>query len=562
MNVWTDHKTWKTEWELVEKIDSGGQGSVSKVRRKSSEEIACLKVLNKPKDMERRARFSREATAYDTCLHPLTPRLLQSNAHEHKNLEYTLYIITEFIPGPTMTDWIESTGPKTLEESAIILSNLIDTAEHFHTQGWVHRDIKPDNIILRNSKISEPFILDFGLAYKDETLQNFETEHGQELGNRFLRLPELSVGSPTKQDTRTDLAFLGGIFFYLLTVQHPATLLNTDFQMPHQRPGVAEILKKTAGNAAMRLLTFFDHTFAQMISDRFASAGDMRNSLSRLMEKRADLNTPDDDWEAIEEILGRQANKDKLRDKRLYDQAISQIRNIHTSLLEKLTPHYKIWYTGHVNFEHGMRLQLGFCDITTQEKRFAPDFLVKVVGEELVIYVNNESFYRTSVTSPVYSNEFLDRIRTLFIRGVRSLAEGTALPGVAQELFKHQPHNSLSSATSAAKTEKKLIFIVIYDNKNITLSNLDYALGAYLRLEETKDLIAEHFISALLPISQDDAKGLIEQDNRLEDAWLKILSPSGTILANEKVYANANEGLKQIKNIIANQKNQTHNSTS
>lgn len=554
MSVWTDHKSWKTEWELVGKIGSGGQGSVSKVRRKNSEEIACLKILNKPKDMERRARFSREATAYDTCLHPLTPRLLQSNAHEHKNPEYTLYIVTEFIPGPTMTDWIESTGPKTLEESTKILSSLIDTTEHFHMQGWVHRDIKPDNIILRNSNISEPFILDFGLAYKDEVLQNFETEHGQELGNRFLRLPELSVGSPTKQDTRTDLAFLGGIFFYLLTTHHPATLLNTDFQMPHQRPGLAELLKESAGNAAMRLLTFFDHTFAQMISGRFASAGDMRDSLDRLMEKRTDFNTPDDDWEAIEEILGRQANKDKLRNKTLYDQAINQIRSVHTKLLEKLSPHYKHWHTGHVNFEHGMRLQLGFSDITTQEKRFAPEFLVKVVGEELVIYANNEALYRTSITSPHYSEEFLDRIRYLFIRGVRSLAEGTALPGVAQELFKHQPHSALSSAISAAQIAKKLILIVIYDDKNLTLSNLDYALGAYLRLEETKDLISEHFISALLPISQSDAKSLIDENNRLEDAWLQIISPSGAILANEKVYPNANEGLKQIKNIVINHK--------
>ncbi len=123
--------------------------------------------------------------------------------------------------------------------------------------------------------------MDFGLIYKDGVTESFETEHGQELGNRFLRLPELAVGSEAKQDARSDISF-AGVLFYVLTGMAPATLSDENGRMPHQRPG-AVALSSVAGAALMSLLGFLDRAFSPSTRHRFTSAAEMRGAFETVM---------------------------------------------------------------------------------------------------------------------------------------------------------------------------------------------------------------------------------------------------------------------------------------
>ncbi len=235
MKLWVESIKWDDEWEKVADFQGGGQGSVKQVRNKKSGDIAFLKVLSRQNVPERRARFFREATAYSTFQHPSIPALIQSNAHSHTNLDYKLFIITEFIQGPTLKTLVDKSGPFQFEEASSVLFQLIEVVYYYHDRNWVHRDIKPDNIILKNSDANKPVLVDFGLGYKDGITEDFQTEHGQEIGNRFIRLPELAAGSPLKQDVRSDIAFLGGVFFYLLSGIAPFSLIDAEGRMPHQR---------------------------------------------------------------------------------------------------------------------------------------------------------------------------------------------------------------------------------------------------------------------------------------------------------------------------------------
>ena len=151
-----------------------------------------IRAKTKP---ERRARFFREATAYNTIRVGGIPRLIESNTHRHENAGSEPYLATDFIVGPTLRSWRESQTRVELEVAVATTRALLSTLSECHTKGCVHCDVKPDNIILAKGDPARPMLLDFGLSFHNAPEIKLETEHGQEIGNRFLRLPELSAGS-------------------------------------------------------------------------------------------------------------------------------------------------------------------------------------------------------------------------------------------------------------------------------------------------------------------------------------------------------------------------------
>jgi len=425
MEKWSLEQKWEIDWEFLEKVGKGGQGTTKKVRNKITKEIACLKVLNNQKDPERRARFLREATAYATCDHSSIPRLVQSNSHLYEYPSAQLFILTDFVCGQTLGNFIEEGKPATLEEAVTTTVRLLEVAEYFHSLGWVHRDVKPDNIILRDDGLSDPVLVDFGLAYRDGVTKKFQTEDGQGLDNRFLRLPDLSVNSRQKQDIRTDLAFFGGILFYMITGVIPGTLVDEVGRTPHQRTEVLARLREVGGNAIYHLLGFFDHTFAQKISGRFESAVEMGQALEAVLvekEKKV-VDSVDNDLKAIKAVLDSEANKQLARNKALYDTAMAEITAVHRAIANEVGSIYQSYQTGFKNFEQKFQNILGFAHFSTLDKRFAPHFEMTVEGEELVITVDGMVFYRTDVDVPTFNQEFRDNLRKLYITGLRSLIE-------------------------------------------------------------------------------------------------------------------------------------------
>jgi serine/threonine-protein kinase len=81
MSTWCNYFRCEEAWEFVSNLPSGGQAAAKLGRLSSGEATAFLKLLSRQTDAEHRARFFREATAYDTCKHAGIPRLIQSNAH-------------------------------------------------------------------------------------------------------------------------------------------------------------------------------------------------------------------------------------------------------------------------------------------------------------------------------------------------------------------------------------------------------------------------------------------------------------------------------------------------
>jgi len=542
--VWVDDKKWELAWTGHEELGQGGQGVTRRVEHNVTGAIGCLKQLSKQKDAERRLRFFREATAYDTCLHPLIPRLLASNAHNHVDPDHKLFLVTEFIPGPTLSKRIEEGGPLSWDEGLKLTLELLKAIVYIHANEWVHRDIKSDNIILKNGDVVTPVLLDFGLSHKDGVADTLNTEHGQEIGNRFLRLPDLSIGSMSKRDERSDLAFVGGILFYVLTGMLPATLQDTNGNMPHQREDALTRLSAIAGATAPRLLDFFDRCFNPAINRRHPNARSMLSALEALVLPGGEPGpAAEDDLAFIRNHLGRnsivevqQLGANCLAAYRAMDLVVN-------ATVAELNGQFVRTQGGMQQRGASVHTNLGVAQSDNHEIRFSPRWEIEVQGAEIVVRSSSDYTFRLDAFKPDLDGDFSASVRAHLLKGVRGLIEDPARQVVYRGFFKSTPFATLAEALAEAKRVDRRVFVVLYDDGHRLLSKLDYALGYFMEYEATKTLVHEHFVAAVVPLS---GGRLLLPTGALEVARWFLLDKEGEILDQQDVYANPDEGLQAV----------------
>jgi serine/threonine-protein kinase len=273
-------------WERIERRALGGnQAKVIKVHRRRDAQLGALKRLHdeNQKNTERRARVYREVIALKALEGKRTPLLLESNAQLWADKQVDLYVIMEWIEGPTLLEQVTQ-NPLTLDRALVTTKSLLRTLETTHELEMFHRDLKPDNVILRDGDITSPIVVDFGMAFtrsSEDGVADLETAEGQELGNRFLRLPEYgpnqhSFRSSIRSDPR------GRIAFYMITGRSPRQLQDAQGRMPHQAfvDSVSEEIRSDP--RWPRLEGLFNVGFQHRIDLRFQSARQLGESLERL----------------------------------------------------------------------------------------------------------------------------------------------------------------------------------------------------------------------------------------------------------------------------------------
>ena len=183
--IWVSQPRWRNSWEEVEELKGGGQGNAWRVRRKRDNREGFLKSIKGKKSPKRRARFSREADAYDSFDERGIPRLIESNARRWRDPEVEPYIVMDFIEGPTLRQWRENRERVELGTAIELTRKLLTTLSKCHEEELVHRDVKPDNIKLKGDDPRRPVLLDFGLSYRKESEIGWQSEPEEEIGNRF-----------------------------------------------------------------------------------------------------------------------------------------------------------------------------------------------------------------------------------------------------------------------------------------------------------------------------------------------------------------------------------------
>jgi serine/threonine protein kinase len=303
-NFESDSGRWNDNWEKIRDLKPSGQSGAMEARRRDSSELACVKVLKEQKKSERRSRFYREAVALAMLGGSGLPKLIETNATRYSDKTYNLYLAMEFVKGEDLTEYVseEAFSSREAVELTIEICGILKIA---HAKGVFHRDIKPDNVKIRDQKGEQPFrvcLLDFGIAFYEDQ-QDFRTQIDQEIGNRFLRLPEFAPGSERKDDARSDVTMVAGLLFYMLTSKKPCTLIDHNGNLPHQRVDARKRLLQS-GLDKDAILGIFDRAFQGDIAKRFQSISEFENSLSDLRRRQSAAVRP----ASTENVLERLAH--------------------------------------------------------------------------------------------------------------------------------------------------------------------------------------------------------------------------------------------------------------
>lgn len=250
----------------------GGQGDCFVVNEIGTEKQYFLKKL-KNNTTERRQRFFRETILFKSLNVSGIPKIINTNVYDFQT-EEELYYCSELITGQSLD---KVTKPVEFIKAVDIFRQLLTILVEIHNNEIVHRDIKPENIII--DKSGKLYLVDFGISVNQRDEENI-TPIGQELGNRFIRLPEYSAGSTSKRDSRSDLTLACGVALYLFTGKYPRVLVNEKGQFPHQTDEAI----KSIFSIKMPFIwnTIFDKAFQLDISKRWSYAKEIIDLLNQM----------------------------------------------------------------------------------------------------------------------------------------------------------------------------------------------------------------------------------------------------------------------------------------
>ena len=196
-------------FELVERIGVGGFGTVWKAMDKNLDRTVAVKIprhrrLN-DNDIE---KFFREARAAAQLQHSNIVTVHEIGRHA----DY-IYIISDYVDGLSLSEWRRA-YPPSARKAAELCSQIAEAVHYAHQQGVVHRDLKPQNIIIDDN--GQPHVTDFGLA-KRNAGEITMTLDGQILGTPAYMSPEQARGHAHEADARSDVYSMGVVLFELLT---------------------------------------------------------------------------------------------------------------------------------------------------------------------------------------------------------------------------------------------------------------------------------------------------------------------------------------------------------
>ncbi|MEA5004665.1 MAG: protein kinase [Christensenella sp.] len=264
-------------YRLIKQIDAGGSAYIYQAFDEKSKQTVAVKVL-KPELTENEEfiqRFKKEVQASLKLRHANIIR-----AYDAGYDQGTYYIVMDLIEGKTLKHLININGPLPLKYVISVAKKLCLALEYAHVKGFVHRDIKPHNVMI--DMTGEPYIADFGIA-KNIAQNTITVEDNSVMGSVHYFSPEQARGE--RADKRSDIYSLGILIYEMLCGQVPFDAdSSVAIALKHINDEMPDITKLVSGvpesvNKIIRKATQKDKHF------RYKSAFNMYEDLQRCLSE-------------------------------------------------------------------------------------------------------------------------------------------------------------------------------------------------------------------------------------------------------------------------------------
>jgi eukaryotic-like serine/threonine-protein kinase len=209
-------------YELDTEIGRGGMGVVYRAKDRRLKRVVAIKIL--PPELafrsEIKTRFLREAETAAQLNHP---NIVDIYAVDEA--EGIVYFVMAYITGDNLAKRLHDRGAMSVDETRRVLRDVADALAYAHERGVIHRDIKPDNILI-DAQSGRPMVTDFGIARAVTEGDSRLTATGIAIGTPTYMSPEQAAGERSI-DGRSDLYSLGVLGYQMLTGEPPFTANST-----------------------------------------------------------------------------------------------------------------------------------------------------------------------------------------------------------------------------------------------------------------------------------------------------------------------------------------------
>jgi serine/threonine protein kinase/Flp pilus assembly protein TadD len=265
-------------YPVVGELGRGAAGIVYRARDASLGRDVALKLLTSLENPVRRERFRREALALAKLRHPNVVAIHHVGEHQGR-----AYMVLDLVEGETLQARLRRDGPLPPLEAARLVARLARALHHVHARGVVHRDVKPDNVLLC---AGEPLLTDFGLAKDLDADQAHLSRDGYCMGTPGYWSPEQARGDVERIGPASDLYSLGATLYAALTGSPPlrgagsvaAAVMATCDEVPApasaRRPGVPPGLDAVCARC-----------LAKAPGERYATGDALADDLERVLAR-------------------------------------------------------------------------------------------------------------------------------------------------------------------------------------------------------------------------------------------------------------------------------------
>lgn len=267
---------------LERELGRGGMGAVFLARDIKLDRLVAIKVL--PPEMavrpELRERFLRETRTAASFSHPNIV-----SVHSVEESPGLLFFVMSYIEGETLTQRVKRQGPLPVPDALRMLQEVAWALSYAHGRGVVHRDIKPDNILLERST-GRALVMDFGIARS--VAASGLTQVGEAIGTPHFMSPEQAAGD--KVDGRSDLYSLGVVGYFATTGRLPFEGESAQAVMVAHISQPAVPVSRFRPDLPPPLAAAIDRCLAKSPEERFSTGEALVESLEQVRGRQVDVH--------------------------------------------------------------------------------------------------------------------------------------------------------------------------------------------------------------------------------------------------------------------------------